>query len=301
MRESLLDSWLFYRSAELLARFLPRRVVLFFADALAEGAFFTFFRKNRLILMRNYSMIFSHFSNSQLKWLTYKNFRNFSKFIYEFIKIPAMNLEKIRENFVFEGLERVEEVLKRGKGAIIITAHLGNWELGGIAFTLKGFPMTVVVWPHKSRKVSEFFDRRRSSKGMKVVQVGEAREGTLRALRRNECVAILGDRNYTGRGISVSFFGRQVRFPVGAFQLSARTGAPIIPIFTVRRRDGKYRFIVESPISLEESNKRVVDTDNSKVGIREVLKENLQSWSAILEKYIERYPEQWFLFEPVFE
>ena len=263
--------------------------------------------------MRNYSTIFRHRSKSELTWLTFKTYRNFAKFIYEFIKIPSVDLKKVREEFVFEGLERIEEVLRRGKGAIIMTAHLGNWELGGIVFSLKGFPMTVIAWPHRSRRVTDFFTRRRSSKGLKVVQVGDAKRETLRALRRNECVAVLGDRNFTRRGICIPFFGRPVQFPIGAFQLSARTGAPIIPIFNIRSGDGKYRFIVESPIFFEKHRRSARlpsqppqrrDSQPPRQGedwYQKGLKENLLKWATLLEKYIRRYPDQWYLFEPVFE
>jgi len=289
--KSILDSWIVYRTAEFIVKVLPKRIVLYLAEGIAEGAFFTFLRKNRAILMRNYSMIFHHRSKSELKWLALRTFRNFSKFIYEFIRIPAMNLKKVREDFVFEGLERIEEVLRRGKGAIIMTAHLGNWELGGIAFSLKGFPLTVVVLPHRSRRVTDFFDRRRSSKGLKVVQVGEAKRETLKALRRNECVAILGDRTFSGRGISFPFFGRPVQFPLGAFQLSARTGAPIIPTFNIRRRDGKFLLIFEPPIFFNQR------TDKFQEDLRECLKR----WTSILERYVRQYPDQWYLFDPLFQ
>src|SRR3990172_1874212 len=156
MGDQIFDSWIIYRIVVGMSTLLPRKVVLFFGDAFAGGAFFAFFRKNRRILIRNYSLVFRNLSKNDLKWLAFKNFRNFSKFIYEFILIPTMNLEKIQRIFVFEGIERIEEVLKKGKGAILLTAHIGNWELGGVAFSIiKGLPITVIAWPHRSRRVTD--------------------------------------------------------------------------------------------------------------------------------------------------
>jgi KDO2-lipid IV(A) lauroyltransferase len=248
-------------------------------------------RRNRRHLYRNLVVAFgSELGPRELKRLRRRIFANFAAFVADYLWLPKISRDNIAEFLTPESLGRYAELrrLSEEHGPVIyLTAHLGNWELGGVTASLLGMPLTVLVDAHPSPLVTRFFDARREEKGMTVVPV-TAFQKVFRAIQQKQLVAIVGDRPVTGQGILATFFGRPALVPDGHALLARRFGASIVPGFLVMRKDGRYELIVEDVIE-----PRV--TDDEEADIRECVERCL----AVFERYIRRYPEQWYVFRPV--
>jgi len=180
-----------------------------------------------------------------------------------------------------ENIERLDNALKEGNGAIVLTAHLGNWELGAAALTPRGYPPIVVALPSPSKKITEFFTKRRKARGMEVVYLGEGMKKLIVALKKNRVIATLGDRDYLQHGMVCPFMGGKISIPLGVFELANRTGSPIMPAFCIKEK-GAYRINFEPPIRVDN------------------IEDSVKKWGKILECYVRTYITQWYVFDPVF-
>jgi len=186
------------------------------------------------------------------------------------------------------GYDNIKDALARGKGAILLTVHMGNWELGGIVLSKLGHPVNVVYFPDGSSTVEENRTRERLMRGVKEIRLDPDRISPLammRALDKNELVALQGDKMFHDSGVKVPFFGVPAYFPKGPVLLSMMTGAPILPSFIVMDKNAKYNIIVDEPIYPVKTGGREKD-----------IEENLKKVVKVFEKYIGVYYEQWYSF-----
>ncbi|PIQ91131.1 MAG: hypothetical protein COV71_00845, partial [Candidatus Omnitrophica bacterium CG11_big_fil_rev_8_21_14_0_20_41_12] len=212
-------------------------------------------------------------------------FRNFAKYLVDFFRFQNLNLQYIDKNIKLENLDNFDQALAKGKGVIVLSAHLGNWELGGVVIAQLGYSFWVVALPHKNKKVNEFFDGQRNGKGVKVIAMGKAVRSCISEIRKNHMVALVGDRDFTEKGIIIDFFGKPMHFPEGPAALSLMTGAPIVPGFMFRNPDDSFTLRIEKPVEFSPSG----DKDKDLVGLINVYKK-------VMEDYIRKYPEQWYVF-----
>jgi KDO2-lipid IV(A) lauroyltransferase len=185
----------------------------------------------------------------------------------------------------------MQEALNEGRGAILITPHLGNWELGGVTFALKGTPIHALTLKDPENDVQDYRDQMRATLGIHSVHIDPTRFETVlklvRLLKENEVIAMLGDRWEGGKKAIVNFFNRQVVFPAGAPALALAAGAPIIPVFTLLQKNGRYLAWMESPI-------RVIRRSGQATS--ELIAEKTQEIATVFESVISRYPDQWYHF-----
>jgi KDO2-lipid IV(A) lauroyltransferase len=182
----------------------------------------------------------------------------------------------------------MDEALTRGKGAIGLTAHLGNWELCAQILARLGYKMNAIALKHTHSRIDNFFSRQREVTGIKVIPVGLGVRKCFTALKNNEIVGILGDRDFSGEnGIVVDFFGRSILAPLGPAVLSLRTGAAIVPAFVIRdEKDDRYfRYIFTPVIYPEYSGDEPKDIKNI-----------TKKYIKVIEEYVRLYPQQWFVF-----
>ncbi len=278
---------LFYKVTAFLSHILPHRIAIFITERLADGAYFISHRRARQIVIRNLSQAFPERGERELATIALRVFRNFARFIYEFLLLPRIDSRNMHTWLTPIHAERVDYGLKKNRGVIVLTGHLGNWELGAAFLALRGHPLTVIALDHPSRAVTDFFNTRRLVHNMKVASLRVAVRESLKALKGNGVVAILGDRDYTGKGELISFFGKETRVPSGILSIAANTGSLVVPAFAVREGD-KYAIHFSPPLDLQRTRERQKD-----------LRVNLKRWMNVLESYVRRYPEQWFVFAPV--
>jgi lauroyl/myristoyl acyltransferase len=192
-----------------------------------------------------------------------------------------------------EGYENILEGRARGKGVLLLTAHLGNWEIGGLMLAEVRQPIHVVLVPDIYPAVERARRRLHERAGVSEIPIDSSFGPTLavlRALERNAIVAMQGDRDFNNTGVAVPFLGRNAFFPRGPLRVAMATEAAVLPAFIVRVREGRYRAIVEKPLAIERGGDR-----------EEALRENLRRYVAILERYVRASPEQWYCFYPFWD
>ena len=281
----------FYIIINFLSYLLPVWLAYFITKLVVGAVYFIFYRRGRRNVSRNLEYVFGNrLKIWQKEKIIFKTFQSFALFIYEFLIIRKIN-QRTFKNFVNPiGFENVERALKKGKGVICLTGHLGNWEYGAALLTYLGYPGMVIAKRFKNKFITKYFYNRRREQGMEVAYLEEAVRKTLRKLKSNGIVAILGDRDYTNQGIEVPFFGKKTKFPAGPFLFGLKTGAVIIPTFAARVGMCRYDVIFDTPIELESKGYK-----------KEEIKKDLIKWIKVFEKFIRRYPSQWYRFEPFWE
>jgi len=217
-------------------------------------------------------------------------FHNFAKYLVEFFRMPReIDREFIEKRVSIENLEYLDEAVKRNKGVVLLTGHLGNWELGGVVLGVLGYSTVAIALPHKERPVNDLFNKQRESKGVMVVPARhDAVRRCIESLKENKIVAILADRDFGGKGESFPFLGQQKRLPKGPAIFSAKTGACILPTFFMRRDNGDFKLIFGKPIYPREIQVSQVDHG--------LIRDIIQSYKKVLEEKIRQYPTQWLMF-----
>lgn len=171
----------------------------------------------------------------------------------------AWTLERIR----MDGREHLERVMATHGRALIVTGHLGNWELLTVAHRLTGHPLTIVVRPLDSRWLNAVAERLRRKAGVELVDKRGALRPLLAALRRGRLVAILLDQNAARReSVFVPFFGRLASTSKSLALLATRTDTPVVPIFIRREARGLHRVVVHPPLlppAGEDADQAVVE------------------------------------------
>jgi len=265
------------------ARCLPRRIML--RVAAAFGSFvFTVLRKERDKTVSNLTMVFGgRRPAADIEGIARRVFVNLSKNLIDWIFLDRMSPAELQQLVDIEGREKIEGVLARGKGVIVLTAHIGNWEYLAAYVALCIRHGGVV-----GRKVYvDEYDRllvamRRKNK-VETIYSTDSPKRILKILRDNCVIGILPDQDvgYVN-GVFVDFLGRPAYTPTGPAAISMASGAAIVPAFLIRQADDRYRIYTEDPIVPSHTGDKKKD-----------LYENTVKWSRVCEDYILRYPEQW--------
>ena len=191
------------------------------------------------------------------------------------------------------GSEHLLAAKEAGRGAILLTAHAGNFELGGLFLRDQGLSAAVAYVPDPSPVIEAHRAEARAALGVEGIPVTSSPFAflpLLRALREGRFVAMQGDRDVSGTGRRLAFFGRVSSFPVGPFRLAAASGAPILPVFVLMEPDGRYRLTVERPIRLGPATGFRSGPDERELSAA------MERWVGILTSVVAGNPEQWYLF-----
>ncbi|MCM8779196.1 MAG: lysophospholipid acyltransferase family protein [Candidatus Omnitrophica bacterium] len=283
------NQYFFYKLAQDLSMGLPLKYAYRIASGIAILYYF-FYRRERQALWHNFRIM--GIKEREIKRYARQVFCNFAKNLVDFFRFGLIDKSFLREKVKIIGLENMDMALKMGKGILGLTAHLGNWELGGVIMAQRGYPLNAVAWEHRDPRINKIFVYQRQRKGIKVIPLGIALRRCFEALRNNEIVAMLGDRDFSARGnkTEVIFLGRPFRVPRGPATLSLRTGSVIVPGFTIRENDESFCLYFEKPIFY-------LPTGNYEKDVEELT----QRIMKVIEKYVKKYPEQWFMFREFWE
>ncbi len=199
-------------------------------------------------------------------------------------RLAGMGRAQVRERTRVTGLGVVESAVREGRGVIILSAHLGNWEIGGSALVARGFPLDVVV----ARQRNELFDRHltrsRERLGFGIIPRNEGRRGVLAALKAGRLAGLLGDQDARRAGVFVDFFGRPASTARGPAVLALRSDALIVTLFAVRLPGWKPRYHVH----LEALEGTAATGRAARVAAI------TQAYTTRIEEYVRRYPDQYF-------
>lgn len=204
-------------------------------------------------------------------------------------RLPRLSPATLAARVSIRHVERLHAALAGGKGVVVVTAHLGPFDAVTQLAALLRLPVTIPVEPIEPPALRDLVTRLRASHGVRFLPLGTAalREA-LRTLRGGGIVALALDRDVLGGGVLLPFFGRPASFQEGPAVLAARTGAVILPIFTVRQGLTRATVLVEEPVALVRDAHGEVDVPAT-----------LRAIVAVLERVIAAYPDQWLVFVPV--
>jgi len=273
-----------YRIGQFISLSLPLSLA-YRVSILICDLHYLFAARDRKMVTDNLRSIFPEMGKKEINRIRRNTFRNFAKYLVDFFRFSKLDNTYINKHIKVENREFLDEALKKGKGAITLTAHLGNWELGGVIISLLGYNFSAVALPHQNKKVNDFFNNQRASKGIKVIPLGNAVRQCLSVLKNNEVLALVGDRDFSGKGIVMDFFNRPTFFPEGPAAFSLKTGACIVPGFMVRNSNDGFTLRFEKPLELVSTGDKQKD-----------LNKIIGHYKLIFEDYIRRYPDQWYMF-----
>jgi Kdo2-lipid IVA lauroyltransferase/acyltransferase len=241
-------------------------------------------RRQRRTGLRNLELAFPEMTRSQRLHILKGCFRNIGRLLVEFSHFPELNRETITKYVTVDGFENYAEAVRRGRGVIYLTGHIGAWELGSFSQSIFGYPLKFVVRPIANRRVEQLISAYRTIGGNIPIHRRNAGRDILKALRRNEAVGILFDQNTTtDEGVFAEFFGIPAATTPAIATFALRTGAAVVPAFLFWDQGlGKHRLHFDPPLEL-------VDTGD----LGQDIVENTKKFNRVLEHYVRRYPDQW--------
>jgi phosphatidylinositol dimannoside acyltransferase len=276
----------FYRLAGALAIALPRPARLHVAGALGDAARLALPAERRAV-RANLARVLAGAPAARRAEVEREVFRHFAFCLADTLATGRSEARRAQVLGGVAGGSGLDSALAGGSGLVVLTAHLGNWELGGRLMADRfGRTMHVVMAPEVDPGVERYLRVPSGAIRFVTPRHPTAALGLVAALRRGEIVAVQGDRALGDRtDAHVSFFGVPARFPLGPFVLARAAGAPVVPAFCVLGRDRRYRITLGAPL--------VVGPDGEPAA--------LARWVDEFESAVGRNPEQWFNFFSVWD
>jgi KDO2-lipid IV(A) lauroyltransferase len=280
--------YLLYRIGQFISTALPLKICYWIAENISDIKFY-FSPKSRSIVFSNMKNVTGK-SDKECLILTRKVYRNFGKYLVDFFRIAKLSKATLKQTAFIENPNFIEQMFKEHKSLIGVTAHIGNWELLGIAVSILGFPVEAVALAHKERRINDFFIKQRQRQNLSVIPVSNAAKMCIQSLKKRTMVALLGDRDFSGTYIKVIFFKKLALFPRGPAVLYLKTRSPIIFGFAIRQKDDRYKLIFEKMEDFAPSG-------NTKEDIKNVT----QRIASVIERYVSMDPSQWLIFSSPWE
>jgi KDO2-lipid IV(A) lauroyltransferase len=278
-----------YRSVQRLAESLPERTGRRMFEALGRLAFRLMPELRATVAANMARVLGAEPQDPRVATATREAFELYARYWFDTFFVRSLSVEELNRRTQIVGREFVDEALAAGKGCICVLPHTGNWDVGGAWFGMNGYPIAAVAEELRPRRLFELFVEHREAAGMKVIGLsGHGHVGTQlkTLLAQNWMVALVSDRDLTGRGVEVEMFGAPRRVPAGPALLSLTTGAPILCCPTYTRKDGwEVRF--EGPLQIERTGDLRADV----TALSRLMAERF-------ERAIAARPTDWHMFQP---
>lgn len=262
---------------------LPRRLA-YPAGRVLSAVAYRLAARQRRIAFHNLGMALPTLSEGERIRIVQGVFDNLGRLLVEFSHFPGLDAHNIQRLVEYQGLDHYRNALEKGKGVLLLTAHVGAWELSSFAHSVYGYPMKFLTRPIDNPLVEGLILRYRTRAGNGVISRTDAARGVFRALGNNEAVGILIDQNTTrSEGVFADFFGIAAATTPGLATFALRTEAPVVPGFI--RWDRKRRIHVlefQSPVELVRSGNPEAD-----------ILANTARFNRVIEDFVRRYPDQW--------
>ena len=211
-------------------------------------------------------------------------FQNLGTTLLEIGAIPSMDKNYV-DRFIAPApgsQERLDKALSKKKGVIFLASHFGNWEISTVVAPRFGYPMLVLAREQGWPKLNGLLTRYREMNGCRVVTKGFPIRELIRGLEQGKIVGILADQDGGKHGVLAPFLGRLASTAPGAVALSLETGAPLIPVFIIRRYGTAHTIVLEEPIQMPQSGSKETR-----------VQAGIAAYLSVLERYVRRYPSQW--------
>jgi len=268
-------------AVRLAVRLMPRSWMLTAATGLGL-VFHRLDRRRRETAVRNVCAAFPLRTEVECREIVRGAFSNLGRHILELLRFDTLNVEQMTDVVELEGVERVEQVLASGRGAMFFTGHFGFWELQIMVHAVRFAPIVMVARTLDNPLLEAMIERLRTRVGTRVIPRQGAIRELLRALQQDESVGMMIDQHMQDRSaIVVNFFNRPAATTSAIAALALRTDVPVIPVFALPLPDGRYRLIYEAPVDRPDPD----DPDAVRL--------LTQRCTDVLEIYVRRYPELW--------
>lgn len=281
-----------YRSAEWLAMSLPERTGRRVFETLGRVAHRRLHGVRATVAANQARVLGAEPSDARVDHATREAFELYARFWFDAFRIRTMPEKEFNERIVVIGVENIDRALEAGKGCVCALPHMGNWDAAGHWFGANGYRIAAVAEELRPPRLYELFLRHREQLGMRIV--GLTKEGHVgqqlkQLLSENWMVALVADRDLTGRGTEVEMFGATRRVPAGPALLSLSSGAPLVvcPVYT---RDDGWEVRIEEPLEIERTG---------------VIREDVAALSRLMAERFERAiaakPTDWHMFQPAWD
>lgn len=290
-----LNRWAIDRGFPLLAWIAPRapRWFLFLHARWIIAVVFFFHSRPKRAIGRNLARVLAEPEGSRaVRRATRAMLRHLAYYWVDLFRFPQLPGERLRELIVggdARTLDPLRARLAAGERVLLMTAHLGNWELGAVMLGQAEIPLAIIYVPDEFEQAEQFRSHLRTMAHVREIPLPDddrfASLAVLRAFGEGRVVALQGDRDFRDSGVELPFFGARTRFPTGPFHLARMTGGLLLPTFIAYARDLRFEVELGEPI-------RVARTDDRDADVRAAM----EKWVETLEASVRRWPTQWYTF-----
>lgn len=278
-----------YRILRLLVRIvsrIPLPVVQFMGKMLGTLAFLVPMSRKAVALDNLMQSFRSEMSEEGAKRLLRKVYIHFGQMLLEIPQAMRLTPENAHRYVTFESEERLLDALKKGQGVLALTGHLGNWEIESTAVAMRFGNLAVVARRMDFAPLERLVRDLRSMYGTEIIPKQRSMRKLLSSLKTNKIIGVLLDQNVDWyEGVFVNFFGRPACTNKGLALVALKTGVPVVPIFSAKARDGRYRVMIGKEVDLIRTGDKLRD-----------VQENTALFTNIIERHIREHPEQYFWF-----
>lgn len=269
----------------ILGFFLPKTI----AELVLRGAGRLLSRTAYREAVRNHlcnlKMVYRNAEEKNLLKISRKATLNLSHALYEHSIMDRLNSRNYNKYMVGENVHNLLDAYKKGKGVIILSAHIGNYEWGAALMSFLGLPVALLSIEYKTEYIKNMYEHNRNKTGEEVFYVRRSFSDPVRFIKNGGILALACDRAFGASSFKVKMFGEYIELPKGAFFLASRLKVPVIPAFAPKERDGKYHVYFEEPLEISRGK----------------MEEGAKRFVNILEGYIKKYSEQWLVFEKIWK
>jgi KDO2-lipid IV(A) lauroyltransferase len=270
---------MFASASALLAR-MPLRIGYAIANGLA-WPHYLFFPSRRRAVAANLNVLRSGAKPAERRREIRHVMAAYNRMLIEFFRLPRLTRDELLGCVEVRGFEHVTRALAHGRGVILTSCHIGNWELGAVVVALHGHRVHAVAGVQLGRWLTGAVRDAKSDLAVLTVAPEDSYRKLFRALAHNDVVALMVDGNIFSHGLPVPFFGREANWPAGPGVLAKRTGAPVVCGYCERLGPGRFRIILEP--ALEPGTFATPDDLNRAI-------------AATTERHIAGHVEQWCIF-----
>lgn len=276
---------LLFKIIILICKCLPRCLCVFKGRTFGL-LLYLFDKKHRNTALKNLDLAFGENKTyGELKKIARSSFKHFGEFFFSMIHYPSADSSHLLKFIKVEGEDFLDDALKQNKGAVLFSAHYGSWEIAPSFLSLRA-PLNIVVRPLDNPAIERMLNKIRLSVGAKVISKFNASKQILRALSKNEMIAILMDQNVLrSQAVFVDFFGKKAATTPGPAIFHLRTGAPLIPVFCYPVKRSEYLIKISQPLNFAPGDS--MEEDILKI---------TQVCTGIIEEQIKEEPRFWLWF-----
>lgn len=255
------------------------------ADLLTE-VHFRLFPGRRHAALVNLAVILPRSTRRERLGLVRAMMRSHNRMLFEFFRLPHLSREELLHAVEVRGREHLEHAVARGRGVVITSTHVGNWELAAVVLAHWGYRLHAVAGVQLSRWLTNAVRETKAELALTTVAPEDGFRRLLRALEHNDLVALMVDGDIFAQGTRVDFFGRELEFPAGPGVLAQRTGALVLCGVCERIGRGRFRIVIEPPLD------PATFPDTASL---------VKAIAATSERHIREHLDQWCIFRPLWE